>query len=123
MGLIRKVISISGISAVVGKRKHLPSLMQIRLQQNDNEIVTARVPVQLLDVINIVDITSNAALGPRNAKCKFAFNGNGYKGIDFIYTPEMSSLQISVGNSCLVVQDALVKLNNLGISANTEPLQ
>ncbi len=120
MGSIRKLISIFGISAVVGVRKRLPALIQ-RLQPNNNDILTARVAVQLLDVINIVDVTSNAALGPRNAKSKFAFNGNGYKGIDFIFVPELSSLRISVRYSCLVVQDALVKLNNLGISANIEP--
>jgi hypothetical protein len=61
---LKRFISIFGITAVVGLRKCLPSLSQ-RLQTNNNEIVTGRVAVQLLDVINVVDVESNMELGPQ----------------------------------------------------------
>ncbi len=115
MNSLKRFISIFGITAVVGVRKRLPSLSQ-RLQPNSNEIVTGRVAIQLLDVINVVDVESNMELGPRRPNAAFCFHGNGYKGIDFIYMPDLSSLRISIRYKCFVVQDALVKINSLGVS-------
>ncbi len=93
-----------------------------RLQSND-DIVSAWVPVQLLDVINIVDIESNVELGPRPPNSAFSLSGNGYKGIYLVFMPDMSSLQASIWYRCFIVQDALTKLHSLGISTNLQPEQ
>jgi hypothetical protein len=118
---ILKFISIFGICSVVGIRRRLHSLLE--RVQTSNDIVTSRVSVQLLDVLNIVDVESNTELDPQPKNYKFAFNGNGYKGIYFIFMPQLSSLRISVQYRCLLVKDALSKLNSLGISTANVPQQ
>ncbi len=96
----------------------MPSLAQ-RLQPNNNdEVITGHVAIKLLDVINVVDVESDEELGPWSPNAGFSFHGNGYKGIDLIYLPELSSLQISIRYKCFIVQDALLKLNALGISTS-----
>jgi hypothetical protein len=118
---IIQFIDIFGICSVVGIRKHLTSMVH-RLDPND-AVVSACVAVQLLDVINIVDIESNAELGPRLRNSTFSFNGNGYKGVDLIFMPDVSSLRVSVRYCSFIVQDALAKLHALGISTNIQPEQ
>jgi hypothetical protein len=60
---------------------------------------------------------ANELLGPRPANGTFAFHGNGYKGIDLIFTPDLSSLHISMRYSCLTVRDALPQLNSFGVAS------
>ena len=79
--------------------------------------MTARGPVQLKDVLNLVYVASNA-LHPLPRR--FSFNAYGCKGIDFIYLPSQSCLRMSVRYSCFVVEDALEKLRDLGIAVPRE---
>ncbi len=106
-----RVIDIFGVSAIVGVRKH-PSSISKKLRSTDI-CVTARGPVQLKDVLNLVYVASNA-LHPLPRR--FSFNAYGCKGIDFIYLPSQSCLRMSVLYSCFVVEDALEKLRDLGIA-------
>ncbi len=86
MVAMMQFLSIFGIASVVGVRKCLPCMEQ-RLHPNNNndEILTSRVCVQLLDIIYIVNVQANEILGPRPANGTFAFHGNEYKGIDLIF--------------------------------------
>ncbi len=80
---LRRLIGIFGISAVVGIRKRPPSTSKKLYSNNKN--VTARGPVQHLDVLNLVDVSGNAA-HPVNDT--FTFNAGGRKGIDFVFLPD-----------------------------------
>lgn len=116
---LKRFISVVGITAVVDVRKSLPSFCT-RFNPNTNEIITGSVAVQLLDVINLVDVESNANLGPWQPNATFCFHGNGYKGIDLIFMPDVSSLRISIHYKCFIVQDALAKLNALGVGMDLQ---
>ncbi len=106
-----RLIAVFGISAAVGVRKPLPSLPQ-RLAVDERN-ATSRGGVQLKDVVNLVDVASNAVLPRRR---KFTFNAHGQKGVDLIYFPHQSSLRISVRYSQFVVEKALQKLQDLGVA-------
>jgi hypothetical protein len=110
---ILRFIAIFGISAAVGVRKPLPSIPQ-KLGV-DEENVKCRGGVQLKDVVNLVDVSSNALL-PRPRR--FSFNAQGRKGIDLVYIPDQSSLRICVRYSHFVVEKALQKLQDLGVGTS-----
>ncbi len=57
-----RLIAIFGMSAIIGVRKKPPNLSK-RLPRTESK-VTARGGVQMLDVVNLVDVMSNAA--PQN---------------------------------------------------------
>jgi hypothetical protein len=115
---LRGLIGIFGISAVVGIRKRPPSISK-RLYSNNNN-VTARGPVQLKDVLNLVDVSRNAA---RPVNETFSFNARGRKGIDFVFLPDQNCLRLTVRYSQFVVEAALPKLHELGIALTTERRQ
>jgi hypothetical protein len=106
-----QVIEIFGISAIVGVRKQPPPIIK-KLRRND-ACVTVRGPVQLKDALNLVDVASNAL---RPLPRRFTFNAYGCKGIDFIHLPSQNSLRMNVRYSCFFVDDALEKLQDLGMA-------
>jgi hypothetical protein len=116
---ILRMIAVFGISAAVGVRKALPPLPQ-RLG-TDEENVKCRGGVQLKDVVNIVDVSSNAML-PQTKKVFFQCPGS--KRNRPCLHPDLSSLKISVRYSHFVVEKALRKLQELGVgtSRNVEQL-
>jgi hypothetical protein len=110
-----RLIGIFGISAVVGIWKRPPSICKRLYNNKDN--VTARGPVQLKDVLNLVDVSENA-IPPPNAL--FTFNARGRKGIDFIFLPEQNCLHMTVRCRQFVVEAALPQLHELGIALPME---
>lgn len=107
---ISQIISMFGISAVVGVRKKPPAMTK-KLLCIDS-FVSCRGGVQRLDVINLVDVTLNDDL-PRLTKV--TFNARGWKGIDLIYFPHLHSLKLTVRYKQYVVSDAMEKLKDIGI--------
>lgn len=106
-----RLIAVLGNSAVVGVRKQLPAISNKIPADEDH--ATARGVVQLKDVINLVDVSSNVPPPPR---ATFSFNAQGRKGIDFIFFHSHCSLRISIRYSHFVVSSALDKLRDLGIA-------
>jgi hypothetical protein len=104
-----RLISLFGISSVVGLRKRPPRVCQ--LKQNDTS-VSAREGALRSDKINLIDTTKNIIRPQR----KFKFNTEGRKGIDFIFFPEQSSLKITVRYASFVLNEALNKLWDLNIT-------
>jgi hypothetical protein len=109
---ISQIISMFGISAVVGVHKKPPAMTK-KLLCTDS-FVSCRGGVQRLDVINLVDVTLNDDL-PRLTKAKVTFNARGRKGIDLIYFPHLHSLKLTVRYKQYVVSDTMEKLNDIGI--------
>ncbi len=109
-----RLIAVLGISAAVGIRKPLPSIPQKLAADEEN--ATSWGGVQLKDVLNLVDVSSNALL-PRQRK--FTFNAHGRKGIDLIFFPDQSSLRMNVRYSHFVVEKALQKVQDLGIATTS----
>jgi len=46
----------------------------------------------LLDVVNLVDVEGNEI----SARARFTYNASGWKGVDFIYTPELRMVKVTV---------------------------
>jgi hypothetical protein len=108
---ISQIVSMFGVSAVVGVRKKPPAV--IKKLSDRESYVSSRSGVQRLDVINLVDVSLNDNLPhPTNV----TFNARGRKGIDFIYCPKLSSLKMSIRYKQYVVIDAIDKLYDLGIA-------
>jgi len=106
------LMAVFGLCAVVGVRKKLPTLSK-RLRTGQG-FVSARVGIQLLDVINLVDTSNNGEIP--EIRAQFTFNAYGRKGIDLIYIPDQSCIRICVRYKKFVLQDALVLLQQLGVS-------
>ncbi len=71
--------------------------------------------MQLKDVLNLVDVSENAA-PPANAP--FTFNARGRKELTFF--PEQNCLHVTVHYHQFIVEAALPKLHELGIALPTE---
>jgi len=83
---------VFGYCAVASFRKKPPTLSKrVRTGQ---PFMGAHGATQLLEVINLVDVSNNNAI-PDN-RGQFSFNANGCKGIDFIYIPNQKCIQICV---------------------------
>ncbi len=112
---IQKLISIFGLSSVAGVRKPWP-LLSKKLRSGE-PFVSTRGGVFLLDVVNLVDVQDNVFPAPRS---RFTYNGYGRKGIDFIYTPELKMIKITVRYKKYIVQDAIDILRELGFIPRNE---
>ena len=108
---ISQLVSLFGVSAVVGVRKRPPKVIK-KLPRNEF-VVANRGGTQLLDVINLVDVSLNSNLPTLNT---VTFNAKGRKGIDFIYFPHLNSLKMCVRYKQYVLKDAMDKLHQLGIA-------
>jgi len=113
-GAIEKLISVFGLSSVAGVRKKLP-LLSKKLRTGEG-IVTTRGGVYLLDVVNFVDVEGNEI----PARARFTYNASGRKGVDFIYTPELRLIKVTVQHKKYIVQDATNKLQELGFLTHNE---
>jgi hypothetical protein len=105
-----RVISVFGLSAVVGVRKKPPKASKLL----GNDTCTSRREGALTnDVVNVVDVESNANRPP--APKRFTFDARGRKGIDFLFFPEQSSLKMTVRYSSFVLGDIMEELYRLGL--------
>ena len=102
------IISLFGISSVVGIWKRHPKIS--RLKQNDTKSSASKGALKT-DVINLIDKSKNT---PRQ-RTRFKFNAEGRKGVALIYFPEQSCLKISVRYISYVLHVALHKLHELRI--------
>jgi len=100
-----------GLCAVAGVRKKPPTLSK-RLRTGQ-AFVSARGATQLLDVINLVEVSNNNAI--LDNRGQFTFNANGRKGIDFIYILNQKCIRICVQYKRFVLQDAVDLLWELGL--------
>jgi hypothetical protein len=107
------LISMFGVTAAIGIRKALRGF-DGRLGPNDN-LLSERIGIQLLDNFNLVDVISNIDRPQRPPGAPFKLSGSGYQGIDFIFFPELCCIRITVRYTCFVAQDAEAKLVQLGI--------
>jgi hypothetical protein len=103
------LVSLFGISAIVGLRKKPPKVSQ--LKQNEAS-VTAREGALKVDRINFVDTTNNLVRPQR----RFRLNAEGRKGVDFVFFPEQSCLKITVRYASFVLHNALAKLQEFNIA-------
>jgi hypothetical protein len=115
---INCLIAVFGIATIVRVRKQPPAILE--MVENEAKVVV-RGGIQLKDVLNFIDVTSNDFT--RQAR-RFSFNARGKKGIDFIYFPSQSSLKMSLRYHHYVEESALPKLIELGIASpsNNAPL-
>jgi hypothetical protein len=113
METISQIVAMFGVSAVVGVRKRPPAV----IKKLHAAVVANCGGTQMLDVINIVDVSLNDNLPPIT---KVTFNAKGRKGIDFIYFPQQHSLKMSVRYKQYVVGEAMDKLYALGIALPRE---
>ncbi len=114
--LIVRLIEVLGASAVVGVRKTLPAISK-KLSNSEGAFVTARGGVQLQDVINLIDVSSNNLPIPQ----RFTWNANGRRGIDFVFYPTQCVVRISIRYRNFTVSRAMEKLRQLGIGTSTDP--
>jgi hypothetical protein len=79
--ILLRLIEVLGTCAVVGIRKALPAISKKLNTTDEGAFVTARGGVQMKDVINLIDVSSNPVPIPN----RFTWNANGRCGIDFVY--------------------------------------
>lgn len=108
--VMKRLIGVLGTSAVVGVRKALPTISK-KLDNSDDGFVVARGGVQLKDVINLIDVSSNNL----PARQRFRWNANGRCGIDLVFFPTQCSLRISIRYRNFTVSRAIDKLRELGV--------
>ena len=114
--LIVRLIEVLGASAVVGVRKALPVISK-KLSNSEGAFVTARRGVQLKDVINLIDVSSNTLPIPQ----RFTWNANGRCRINFVFYPTQCVVRISIHYRNFTISRAMEKLRRLGICAYTGP--
>ena len=111
---IKRLISVFGLYSVADVRKKLPQLSN-NLRLGEAFEMTCG-GVYWLDVVNLVDVGENEIL----ARAKFTYNASGWKGDDFIYTPELRLIKVAVRYLKYIVQNAIHKLQELGFLTHNE---
>jgi len=106
------VVSLFGVSSVIGVRKRPPKVA--RLRQHDVN-ASLHEGTFLTDSINVVDTTNND-VNPQRA---FRLNANGRKGIDFMYYPEHNKMKLTLRYSSYVVATVKTKIIQFNLLNNT----